>query len=146
MKVLKTPDQTIPGINTVQYSAADAVGTSSSFPVPDQGIIESVAVTDLADQSGAFDILLFDTDITSGTNNAAFDMADADAANFIGSIAIVAGDYQTLNDNAVGTQRNIGMAYQCRGGTMYYQCVARGTPTYAAAGDLVFSLTISHGR
>mgnify|MGYP003133853450 CR=1 FL=1 len=144
-KLWSTANTTIPGMSTVQYSAADAFGTKITMSaMPEQGIIKTITVTDLADQGAAFDLLLFNADITGGTNNAAFDMADADASKFVGHIVVVAGNYATLNDNSVATQNDINIAYVLPGGEMTIQCVQRGTPTYAV-GDVVFRLTIDVG-
>jgi hypothetical protein len=141
-----TANTTIPGINTVQYAAGDAFGTKIALTgLPEHGVIKTITVTDLADQGAAFDLVLFDADITGGTNNAVFDMADADASKFLGHIAIVAGNYSSFNDNSVATQNGVDIAYILDGGAMTIQCVQRGTPTYGAAADVVFRLTIDVG-
>jgi hypothetical protein len=142
-----TDNTTVPGINNVQYGTGDAFGTKIALTgLPEHGIIKTISLTDLADQDAAFDLILFDADITSGTNNSAYDMADADASKILGHIAIVAGNYSSFADNSMATQNGIDIAYILDGGAMTIQCVARGTPTYAAAGDVVFRLTIDVSR
>jgi hypothetical protein len=43
-------------------------------------------------------------------------------------------------DNGVANQNGIGLAFESQDGLMFAQCVARGTPTYVAAADVVFEL------
>ena len=137
--IFTVPYVDVASINNVQYTAADALGVSFTMAVPQVGVIETMRITDLADQGAAFDIVLFDSSITSGTNNDAYDMADADRTKWVGHVAVTAADYSSFNDNSVAIVTNVGLAYIVPGGIMTVQCVVRGTPTYAAAGDLSIS-------
>ena len=135
----------------VAYAAGDAVGTLLSFAdavrvVGGSGVIEAVIVADKAKQSAAMDLLLFDANPggTTVTDNAALTVADADLVKCIGVIPITAEDYHAIADNSVASLRNLGAAFKVAAGTtLYGVLVARGTPTYAGASDLVVRLAIS---
>ncbi len=132
----------IAGIDTTVMVTADALGTKTTFTVPEEGVIETLRFTDLDNEDVAIDALLFNADITSGANGVAYDMADVDAAKFIGQVKISNADYSSLVDNSVAVVPNVGLAYECPGGVMTVQFVVRGAPTYAAAGDLSASFVI----
>ena len=125
------------GMDTAAYAAGDAVGIKGAFYVPKRGIVQSVNVLDQSDQQIQFDIVLFDGNFTGGTNNAAFDMADEDADDFIEDVG-----YTGFADNALASVHNIGLQYVAPQGRLWFQVVTRGAPTYAAVTDLRFRLHI----
>lgn len=130
------------------YTAGDAVGglmtfTSAHGTSGGKFIIDTVTILDLAKQSAALDLVLFDQSFTASTDNAVFDPSDADAANVIGFVPIAAGNYADFNDWSVATVRNVGLAGALSGSTsLYGQLVARGTPTYAATTDIKVILSL----
>ena len=135
----------------VAYAAGDAIGTLLSFANAvrvsgGSGLIEAVVVADKAKQSAAMDLLLLDANPggTTITDNAALTVADADLVKCVGVIPITAEDYHALVDNSVASIRNLGAAFQVASGTtLYGVLVARGTPTFAGASDVVVRLAIS---
>lgn len=138
-----------PTISTGAYTAGDNVGGKMSLtPVamePRTGTIMSVTVADLAKQSAAIDILLFDSDpsATTFTDNAALDVADADLLKAIGVIRVAANDYVGLADNSVACVKDINLPFKLSGtDTLYATMVTSGTPTYAAATDLTLTFGI----
>tara|TARA_Y100000310_G_C20378067_1_gene666712 strand:- start:69 stop:497 length:429 start_codon:yes stop_codon:yes gene_type:complete len=129
------------GIETDIYASGDALGEKNSFDgVPSNGKIMTVVVQDRASQNVDFDIVMFDTDITGTTDNAAFDPTDAELQTCIGSITVTG--YKSFNDNSIATVDDIGLAYEAGDRRIYFQCVTRGTPTYVAATDVRVRLVI----
>src|SRR3990167_658299 len=57
------------GMDTAAYAAGDAVGIKGAFYAPKRGIVQSVNVVDQSSQKIQLDIVLFDGNFTSGTNN-----------------------------------------------------------------------------
>lgn len=136
------PYVAIVGIDTTVMVAADALGTKTTFIVPEQGVIETLRFTDLDNEDAAIDVLLFNADITSGANGVAYDMADGDRTAYMGQIKISNSDYSSLADNSVAVVPNVGLAYSCPSGVITVQLVVRTAPTYAADGDLSLSFVI----
>lgn len=131
MGMIRTGKITVNGVDTTTMVTADALGTKTTVTVPEKGAIETLLLTDLAAQDAKIELLLFNADITTGDNGTAYDMADADAPKFLGHIPVTAADYSSLADNSVAVVPNVGLAYECYGGVITFQCVVRGTPTYA---------------
>jgi hypothetical protein len=93
-------------VETDVYAAGDALGEKNKFEhLPEQGVIRAVIVQDRAKQSADFDIVMFDTDITGTTDNAALDPTDAELETFIGSVTVTS--YKALNDNSIATVANV---------------------------------------
>lgn len=123
------------------YSSGDALGEKNSFPsVPEKGVIMGIVAQDHAKQEVNFDIVMFLKDIAGTTDNAAFDPTDAELAECLGAVSV--STWFSFNDNSVGTVDNVGLPYWAPSGNIYFQCVTRGTPTYAAITDVQVSLTI----
>jgi hypothetical protein len=146
---IATPEVTPTVSSSPAYTAGDAVGGKMSFANAvrvsgGSGIIQSVRLVDQAKQSTAIDIIFFEADIsTTVTDNAALDLADADALLAIGHVSIAATDYCALSDNSFATKTAIGLPFKLASGTtLYAAMVARGTPTFAATTDVVVQLGI----
>lgn len=125
------------GANTDAYTAGDLVGgkltLADVFLVgPKEPYLLSITVQDLTKQNAALDFVFFDSDPTGTTftNNAAFDVADADLPKILGYVSLT--DYSSFNDNSVGSVNSIGLAVKPTGTALYAAIVARGTPTYGA--------------
>lgn len=126
--------------NTSIYADGDLVGEKLTLAVPASGIIETITLIDQAKQNAALDLIFFikNPSATTFTDNAALDVADADALNIIGAVRIAASDYVDLADNSVACLRGVGLGYVSDAGSVLYACfVSNGaTPTYAATTDL----------
>lgn len=141
-----------PAVDTNIYASGDLVGTkitltSATRVATGRGRVVSVTLVDQAKQSAAIDVVFFNADPsgTTFTDNAALDVADADALKFAGHVSIVAGNYAAFADNSAATVAvsGMGIAVQPTDGQTLYAClVSRGTPTYAAATDLKLSVGI----
>lgn len=141
----------------VAYATGDMIGTgeltlTNAISKYAQGgcrtcVIESVTVKDLAKQSSAMDLLIFDEEpsATTFSNNDALDIDDADLPYLVGSIPVTANDYEAFNDNSMAVLFNLNKRLFCsdtESQNLYLVPVSRGTPTFVTASDLVITLGI----
>lgn len=101
--------------------------------------MQSLIVQDLSAQSGALDIVIFDSNptATTFTDNSALDIADADLPKVIGVVSIAASDYDSFADSVVATKTGIGLpiksiAGNTTSGQLWICPVSRDTKTYVA--------------
>jgi hypothetical protein len=129
------------GVNTDIYSSGDALGAKATFDgVPSQGVIMTVNVVDRDSEAVNLDLVMFDEDIAGTAANAAFAPTDAELSTSLGSVLV--DTWKAFSTNSLGTNDNVGLAYATKSGTITFQCVTRGTPTYTAATDLLISITV----
>jgi hypothetical protein len=145
-----------PTIGTSAYATGELIGTkmtfSNAFPLATGcGLLRSVIVEDLAGQTGAFDLILFDSDPsgTTFTDKAAFDIADADLPKIIAAINFGASSQFAFADNSVKFLGNLqiplrGILTNAPARTVYGALVARAAQTYATAADVTVTLGITH--
>jgi hypothetical protein len=85
------------------------------------------------------DLVFFDRSVTTGSDDAAWAVSDADMGYCLGVVSI--GPYNvafpTTVLNCVSTLFNIGLPYVLNATSLYCQPIVRGTPTWAV-GDLLF--------
>lgn len=148
-----TRTQVTPVINTAAYTSGDELGdlqqiTNAVRYTGAAGRLLAITVLDKTQaQRAAIDVLFFDRSITVAGNNNPFAPSDADMANCLGLVAIATGDYNTA---WAGTPTNsfatkilaTPLPFTCNATTLYALAVVRGTPTYTATSDLVFSYLI----
>jgi hypothetical protein len=139
-------------VDTSAYAAGDLVSKGGAVLTFDLGafgkgaggLIQSARLVDQAKQQVPLDLVLFDSNPsnTTFTDNAAFDVADADMDKVIGLVRLV--DYCALNDNAFALASNLALDFALKGdgSTLYGALVSRGAPTYVAATDLALQLGI----
>lgn len=141
-----------PTISTTIYAAGDAVGglltfanaaRTTGFPIR----ITDVVIIDRDQELAPFDLVLFDRTFTATADNAVFAPSDADMANCVGVIEIVANDYHNFSTNAVAhwpetTAGNRGLSVVLNGTDLFGQLVARSTPTYTATSDLTVKVIV----
>lgn len=137
-----------PTVDTSAYATGDLVGPKQTLTGAGAcdttvgqvglcgGIINSVTITDLEKQSGDFDIIIFSSNPTGTTftDNAAFDIADADLPK-VACIIPVTTD-TLFADNGIATNQNAGCIFSAAAtsGTLYAAVVIRSTATYSASG------------
>ena len=140
-KTARTQFQTIPGLVAASaYTSGDALGTNFSIEVPTSGVIESATLLDFDKEALATDLILFDQDFASGTDNSPFDVAEIDLPKIVGAIQF--GTFFSFSDNAVGVARGLGLAYVAPTGYLHVQAVTRDVPNLTARSDYRVSLTI----
>ena len=131
------------GVDTDIYAAGDALGPKQSFTsVPEFGVIMAVSVIDRDSEEVNLDVVLFKVDLAGSANNAAFAPSDAELAECVG--AVLVNTWKTFSDNSLGVVDNVGLPYWAPSGTLFFQCVTRGIPTYTDPADVHVSLSIVH--
>jgi hypothetical protein len=126
-------------LDTSAYSNGDVLAAAQELvsavrATGGTGVIQSIAVIDLDDQAQALDIVISDSTITLGTENAAVSISDADAAKILGIVEVVAGDYVDLANSRLATKDNLGIVVMPDTTSLYISAISRGTGTYTASG------------
>lgn len=106
-------------------------------------VLRSIVLHDLADQAQDIDVLFMSATGTLGTINAAVSATDAVAATILGTVRLVAADYDDYINGQVITKTGLYLPMLAADGatSVWVATVCRsGTPTYAAA-----SLTLKLG-
>jgi hypothetical protein len=131
------------------YTAGDLVGGKMTFAnviraASESSILRQVIITDLAMQSAELDLILFDADPsgTTFTDNAAFDIADADLVKIIGILTLAAADYAAFVDSSAGIITSQLGIVPASGTSLYGALVTRGTPTFAGTTDVTVRLVL----
>lgn len=133
------------------YTAKDSVGGLMTFSNVSclgrtKGRVNSVMISDKADQSVEYDVVLFKSSPAGTvTNKSAFDPADADLALMLPVINLRTQDHFSWNDNGISSISSLSSgAVSSSGdglpGTIYAAIVTRGTPTYASTSDITLTL------
>ena len=121
-------------IASTSYSAGDQVGVMFEFANAARasggtGTLVGLQLTSAADIIGAYDVVLFRSNITLAANNAAFAISDADALDVIGIVQL-AGAFD-LGANRIGQAFNLALPYDCSGGTtLYAALITRANHTF----------------
>lgn len=145
-----------PTVDTNAYATGDLVGGKLTFtnvlkPITGSGYLVSVLMSDLSATAVDFDIVIFREDPTGTTftDNAAFDIADADLPKVLAVVTLGSTSRFAFADNSIhyvgslaipvwGTNSSSGIT-----GTLYVAIISRGAPTFAAAGDVKITLGVS---
>jgi hypothetical protein len=137
-------------VTATAYEALDLVGakitlTDAARPETGTGIIQNVIITDLAAQSGSYDVVFFNADpsATTFTDEAALDIADADLTKIVCVVPVTS--TAVANDNGVSFANNVGCAFalaNLAGEDLYAAIIARSTPTFAGTSDVTLKVTI----
>lgn len=136
-----------PTVTAGAYSANDVVGGTLTFNGVSKGILRAVTVVDQAKQTGAYQLVLFDTVPTTIADNATFDIADADLLNVIGAVHITdtaGADKFDFTDNKIYMRQglNIPLKSDEAAQAIYGFLIALGTPTFAAVTDVQVQIHI----
>lgn len=143
------------------YSSGDVMGSVNTLTnivqeVRGTAIIESIIVLDKSNQSGAIDLVFFESAPISsiGADNAAYALSDSDLPLVLGRISFVATDYASSStNNSEATLRTIGLVVQpaaslvsttavqkipqSTGRNIYMAVVCRGAVTHGSASSLI---------
>lgn len=134
-----------PTVTAGAYSANDVVGGVLTFDVSSASgvlLLKTLRIVDDGDVKAAGTLWLFNSAPTSFADNAAFAPVIADLKKVIGKVAVVAGDYTTVNGNAIALLEDQTDVFKVDGGTLYGYFVCSGTPTYGATTDLTITLSL----
>jgi len=99
-------------------------------------ILQSLSLLDKDDQTAAgIDLVFLNANVSLGTENAAPNISDSNAAAILGIVSLVAGDFIDVGGAKVATKANIGLLVTpATGTTIYVAAITRGSPTQTAAG------------
>lgn len=139
-----------PTILTSAYTTGTVLFATTSIanlvPANDQPVVlQSLFVVDKDDEGVAITLHFFSANVALGTAGSAPSISDADAASaWLGSVDIVTGDYKDLGGVKVASLKGIGLNLAPASGTrnVYVAATVTGTPTFTAAGDLVFGFGV----
>lgn len=127
--------------DTSAYAASDLIANATELnQVTSQGLeeVELVSVTlyDADDQGAALTLVLSTASTSFGTLNAAPSLADADALNIVGAVALATTDYVDVGGSKIGFKNNVGALMRTNAtGDLYAALInGAGTPTFTAAG------------
>jgi len=99
------------------------------------GILQSIQVIDQDDQGQPIDIFIFSGSAALGTENAAISISDADAAQILGIVRVVANDYIDCINSMNASINGLNIPVEVASGTSLYVATAtRGTPTHTGSG------------
>lgn len=135
-------------VDTSAYTAGDAVDglktlTEALRGADQAGVIEQVVVADQDGQEAALDIFIFDSEVTGGTDNAAYAPLEAELKACLGVISVTAADYAATGNGSVATV-NPSFSLQLESSqSLFFQVVTRGTPTYAGTDNLQVKFVIN---
>jgi hypothetical protein len=116
--------------------AATQVVTGAMRVNAGTAIWQSLILLDKDDQAGALDIVLLQTNVAIGTENAAVSITDASADEILGVVEIAAGDYVDLVGSQIVQKDGIGVVVAAPAATkdLYVAAISRDAKTYTAAG------------
>ncbi len=138
----------IPVLDTAAYSSGDVmavtVAVPNFFPIAGGSVlITSLRVLDEASQSGAFDILLFDSNIDVRVLNSPYAITAVEARSIIGKLVVTSGDYTSwtsfssafLKSGDFGMCTNLVKA-ATGSTTLYLALISRDTKDYVTTTDV----------
>ena len=132
----------VPGLGTgVAYTAEDAVGLPATIPVPKAGIIMAATVIDTDDNEVNMNLLVFDSTISTPTDNAAFVLLVADYSKLVGPPILIS-TFAPISGDVIGSSSNVNMPYKADSGFLQVQVVTTGSPNFATGTGLWLSFQI----
>lgn len=132
-------------LDTNAYASGDVLAATQEVANVFSGgrrraMLASLVVLDLDDQGQGMDIVFLRSNVSLGTENAAFEPADATAAEILAIVPIAAGDWYDLINSRIA-RRQLGdtgmgaLLEPASGGTsLWVGAISRGTGTYTAGG------------
>ena len=126
------------------YSANDVVGSLLTFSGLRNGTLQSITICDNASQAVTYILVLFESEPTGISDNATFDIADADLDKIIYQVTMQHGDSyrQAFTDNSYTYKYGLSVSLWSAGGTVYGFLITSATPTYAATSDITVTLQV----
>lgn|SRR3990167_5258851 len=125
------------------YSANDVVGGRLQFTGCTIGTLQSITIADKAAQAVDYLLVFFESAPTDITDNATFDINDADIAKIIYHKALTSGtDRQAFTDNSFHFIYGLDIPLKGKGSDIYAFLITTGTPTYADTGDVTVTIQV----
>ena len=130
-------------LDTSAYADGDVLADTQDLSLqPSQQdrnyVLHSAVVLDKDDQGVALDLVFLRENKTLGTENAAVSISDADAAEIVGVVEVVAGDYVDLTGSQVAQRSALSIVVSPSSATsLFMGVISRGAGTYTASGIVV---------
>lgn len=128
-------------LDTAIYASGDVLAdtqavTGAIRSAGASAILQSLSLLDKDDNAAAgIDLVFLNANVSLGTENAAPNISDANAAAILGIVSLVSGDFIDVGGAKVASKANIGLLVTpATGTTIYVAAITRGTPTQSAAG------------
>jgi hypothetical protein len=129
-----------PTVAANAHVAGDALGGRLDFTGAlresgNGGVLQTVVITHLSTNTFEVDIFFFDDEFQATADDTAFGPTDADiTGKCIGTVTVLATDFKTTANQAVGTANAQGMVIEVKNapGTLFAQMVTRTGFTPAA--------------
>ena len=132
-----------PTVTAGAYTANDVVGGLLTFGGLRNGTLQAITICDNATQAVNYLLVLFESAPTGISDNATFDIADADLDKIIYQDSLTsASERQAFTDNSYHYLYGLSVPIWSAGGTVYGFLITTGTPTYAATSDITVTLQI----
>ncbi len=132
-----------PTVTAGAYSANDVVGGLLTFTGLRVGTLQAISICDNAAQDVDYLLVFFESAPTDITDNATFDIADADLAKIIYRKALTSGTHrQAYTDNSEHSLYGLDVPLIAAGVSISAFLITPGTPTYAATGDITVTLQV----
>jgi hypothetical protein len=139
-----------PTITTSAYSANDIVGGLMTFNVGSPsncGILNWLKITDADNEGAVLDLYIFNAAPTTIANGDTAALLIADLDKLITKVEVAAADYEAVNSLKFvfkdETSEGMNRSYNAdASGNLYMYAVCTATPTYAAATNLKFTLSV----
>lgn len=137
--------QVTPTIDDDAYTANDVVGGLMTFNVASpsmSGIINKVKITDADNEGAALDLYIFSAVPSTIADDAAGALVIADLDKLVCKVEVAAADYEAVNSLKFAVKEDINAVYTTDTGNLYMYAICTGTPTYASAALLKFTITV----
>ena len=132
-----------PTVTAGAYTANDVVGGLLTFGGLRNGTLQAITICDNATQAVNYLLVLFESAPTDISDNATFDIADADLDKIIYQDSLTsASERQAFTDNSYHYLYGLSVPLWSAGGTVYGFLITTGTPTYAATSDITVTLQV----
>lgn len=136
-----------PTVTLAAYTGGDVVGGLLTFAVdgtsgPLRGVIRNLVMIDEDSEAEVYTLYLFSSQPSAIADAAPFAPTVADLRKLIGTVAIAAANYTTVNNFDYVEKTGIDLEFFAPNGSIYAYLVATDTPDYANADTLYFRLTV----
>ena len=137
-----------PTITLTAYEANDAVSGEMTFANAARfagygGIIKNVLFIDDAGEDEEFELWLFDTTFTDGTDAATWGATEAELHTLI---CVISTEESSQGWLSAGTPSvcdvEVSRGYSCTGTSLFAQLVTRGTPDFVATDDFTIRINL----
>lgn len=129
--------------NGVAYAANDVVGARLRFSGWGERRLQSITIADNDAQAVDYFLVFFDETPTDITDNATFDIADADLAKIVYERTLTsASQRRAFTDNSYHREFELDVALRSKEGTgdLWAFLITTGTPTYTSTSAITVSL------